>query len=430
MSSRLLAGLLAVLMMVAGAEAAPDEPADLKARVARLVEQLGMADKDVAAETELIKLGPDVLPLLPGSDAKLTPKQTERLKTIRTTLVEAQVMKDLAPRTVTLQNKSIKLGEALDQIKKQTGFEIVDRREGGDNPKFTLDLQKATFWQALDTVAKEADVQIDLYNQDGKVGIKEGPYRTLPISYSGMFRVAVKKLATVRDLGEDVHTCTVTLEIAWEPRFRPLFMQSQAEGVTVQDDKGVALKAAVAGGGGRSPIKSRLATEAQVMLEAPRRGVNSLGLLKGNFSIVGPSKMLEFQFDKLAKVDKKTPLSKAPSKTQEGVTIRLRELTTESELWTVGVVLEYPPDGPDFESFESWLVNNEAQLQNKAGKLFGPGGYEIDEQQGSTGIITYRFVEENGLKLDKPENFKLIYRTPGMISKVPIKFEFKDVPLP
>lgn len=430
MSSRLLAGLVCALLVISSASTAPDAPADLKAKVARLVEQLGIPDKEVAAETELIKLGPDVLPLLPGADAKLTPKQKERLKTIRNTLVEAQVLKDLAPRTVTLQNRSIKLAEALDQVKKQTGIEIIDRREGGDNPSFKIDLQKATFWQALDTIAKEADVQIDLYDKDGKVGLKDGPYRTLPISYSGMFRVTVKKLSTVRDLAEDVHTCTVTLEIAWEPRFRPLFMQTQAEGVTVQDDKGVALKSVVLGGSGRAPIKGKLATEAQVMLEAPRRGVNSLGLLKGNFSIVGPSKMLEFSFDPLAKVDKKTPLEKAPFKTQEGVTVRLREVTTEPELWTIGVVLEYPPDGPDFESFESWLVNNDAQLQNKAGKVFGPGGYEIDDQQGSTGVITYRFVEENGLKLDKPEKFKLIYRTPGTISRVPIKFEFKDVPLP
>jgi hypothetical protein len=431
MSSRVIFGAFVMFILSATSlQAAPDAPADLKARVDRLVEQLRIPDRQVAAETELIKLGPDVLPLLPGADAKLTDEQKQRLKTIRSTLVEAQVLRDLAPRTVTLQNRAIKLAEALDQLKKQTGVEVVDRREGGDNPTLKLDLQKATFWQALDTIAKEADVQIDLYDKDGNVGIREGPFRTLPVSYSGMFRVAVKRLSTVRDLGEDVHTCTATLEIAWEPRFRPLFMQSQPDTLTVQDDKGVALKSNVVGGGGRAPVKGRLATEAQVVLEAPRRGVNHLGLLKGSFSIVGPSKMLEFNFDRLAKVDKRTPIEKTPSLTKEGVTVHLRELTTEADLWTIGVLLDYPAEGPDFESFESWLVNNEASLQNKAGKRFGPGGYEIDEQQGSKALITYRFVEENGLKLDKPESFKLVYRTPGTISKVPIKFEFKDVPLP
>src|SRR5579859_5467786 len=158
MSARITFGLFVAVILVNPLQAAPDAPADFKATVARLVEQLGIRDKQVAAETELIKLGPDVLPYLPGSDAKLSDEQKQRLKTIRTTLVEAQVLKDLAPRTVTLQNRAIKLSEALDQLKKQTGTEVIDRRDGGDNPALKLDLQKATFWQAVDTIAKEADV--------------------------------------------------------------------------------------------------------------------------------------------------------------------------------------------------------------------------------------------------------------------------------
>ena len=44
--------------------------------------------------------------------------------------------------------------------------------------------------------------------------------------------------------------------------------------------------------------------------------------------MIGPSKMLEFTFDQLAKVDKQTPADKVPTKTQENVTIKLREFTT------------------------------------------------------------------------------------------------------
>jgi hypothetical protein len=411
--------------------AVPEAPADLKARVARLVEQLGMPDKQVAAQTELIKLGPDVLPLLPTDDAKLSPKQKDRLKEIRATLTEAQVLKDLAPRLVTLQNKSIRLTEALDQIKKQTGEEVVDRREAADNPTLKLDLQKATFWQAVDTVAKEADLRVSLREEDGKVTLREGPYRALPTSYSGMFRVTILRIATVRDLDRDVHQSTVDMEIAWEPRFHPLFRQSQPENLVVQDDKGVALKSVVPEGGGRLPVRNKLTADVQVMLEAPRRGVNHLGLLKGSFSIVGPSKMLAFTFDPLTKIERNTPAEKAPSKTVEGVTVRLRELTTENDLWTLGVQLDYPHNALEFESFESWLVHNEATIENKAGKRFPPtGGYEIVDQEGNKANINYRFVEEKGLVLGKPENWKLVYRTPGTISKVPIKFEFKDVPLP
>ena len=76
--------------------------------------------------------------------------------------------------------------------------------------------------------------------------------------------------------------------------------------------------------GGRSPSTKKLTHEVNVMLEAPRRGVNHLGLLKGSFSVVGPSKMLYFTFDRLVKVPKQTPVAKMPSQTRDGVTVHHR----------------------------------------------------------------------------------------------------------
>src|SRR5581483_5939394 len=182
--------------------------------------------------------------------------------------------------------------------------------------------------------------------------------------------------------------------------------------------------------GGRASVQGRLTTEVEVPLEAPRRAVGTLGVLKGGFDMIGPSKMLVFSFDNLAKVDRKTPADMLPASTQEGVTIRMREFNMEPDVWTVSFLLEYPDGGPEFESFESWLVNNKIQLVNKEGKGYNDAGYEIDEQAGNKAVVTYRFAEEKGLVLGKPENWKLTYRTPGVIAKVPIDFEFKDLPLP
>ena len=76
--------------------------------------------------------------------------------------------------------------------------------------------------------------------------------------------------------------------------------------------------------------------------------------------VTGPSEMLSFTWDKLAKIDKKADYQK---KTNKGVSVTLRELRQEGaagdQVWTVGLFLEYPPDGPKFESFQSWIVNNE-----------------------------------------------------------------------
>lgn len=410
--------------------AVPETQSDLKNKVLILVEQLGNPAKQVSAETELLKLGPDVLAFLPGPDAKLSPAQKERLKTIRTTLQEALVLKEMGPRLVNLQNDAIPLSQALDQLHKQTELLVEDRRKAGtDNPTLKLNLQKATFWQALDAIAKEADLQISLFERDGKLAIVDGPHRAQQVCYSGMFRIAFQRITNFLDFQTEAHYCQVHLEIAWEPRFQPLFLQSKPESIVVHDDKGVGLTVPE-NGNNKAPLQGQLSTEVQMTFQAPRRSALKLGMLKGVYEVTGPVKMLDFVFDKLAKVDKRTPKEQIPMQVKEGVSVKLREFTTESDLWTVGFLLEYPPDGPEFESFESWLVNNQIHLEDKQGKRFPPGGYEIDEESARRAVVTYRFVEENGLVLGKPENWKLLYRTPGLIAKVPIQFEFKDLPLP
>src|SRR5437868_11912363 len=151
MYARRSLGLALALLAPLALLAAPEDAAELKVKVLRLVEQLGIPAKQVAAETELLKLGPDVLPYLPDDKAKLTPAQRERLRSIRATLQEAQVLRELAPKTVTLQNPSIPLSQALEQLKQQTGMEVADLREDKTaDANLKLNLQQAPFWQAVD----------------------------------------------------------------------------------------------------------------------------------------------------------------------------------------------------------------------------------------------------------------------------------------
>ncbi len=104
MNAHRFLGLALAFSVPLALAAAPEDAADLKAKVQRLVEQLGIPAKQVAAETELLKLGPDVLPYLPGEKAKLTPAQRERLRSIRATLQEAQVLRELVATPVSQEN--------------------------------------------------------------------------------------------------------------------------------------------------------------------------------------------------------------------------------------------------------------------------------------------------------------------------------------
>ncbi|HEV3258247.1 MAG TPA: hypothetical protein VG013_15300 [Gemmataceae bacterium] len=397
---------------------AAEPDAALQANVKRLMEQL--ADKDparqTAAEAALLKLGPDILPLLPESSPN------KRLKTIRRTLRDARIRQGLAPQTFTLQDRAMPLSKTLKALAGQTAVPVADRRQNKEvDPKLRLNLNRVTFWQGLDAIAREADLRVDLYQPDGTIALVDGPHRELPVSYHGLFRVVVKGVELVRDFETEAHLCRARLEIAWEPRFQPLFLQARPEALEIKDDRGIALKS-TAGASGRTSVGRGHVVETQVLMEAPPRAVKAIGLLRGTIGMVGPSSTLTFTFDKLAGKERQS---------KDGVTVTLREFDTQPERWTVRFLLQYPPDDPDFDSFESWLVTSQIHLVKKGTrKGFGPGSYESDTRPGHRATFTYDFVEENGLVLGKPADWKLVYQLPGPIIELPVKFEFKDLPLP
>ena len=341
----------------------------------------------------------------------------------------AQRARDLTPRTFSLRESSISLTQALQALAQQAGVEVADRRQDrSDNFKIKLDLDKVPFWQALDTIAREADLRVSLYQKDGKIALVDGPHQTLPVSYSGIFRVVVQELDVVRILETGAHLCRAHLEIAWEPRFQPLFLESRPEGLELKDDRGNTLKP-LENGSGRAAVTKPLALDTQVVMQAPTRQAHSIDL-KGALTLVGPSKMLRFTFDNLAKIERGN-VKQERQQSQEGVTVKMTEFAVEPERWTARFALQYPAEGPDFESFESWLVNSEIYLEKAAGKQrLRPATDDLNEQPGHRALAVYYFTEENGQELGKAADWKLVYRLPGTILRVPVRFEFKDLALP
>lgn len=339
-------------------------------------------------------------------------------------------------KKVTIQEKEIELSKALAEITKQTGNDVVDRRQGKDDVKIRLDLKGVTFWQALDAVAKAADANVAVFERDMKVALTDGPFQALPTSYDGMFRIRIKRIQIAHNLETDGKQALFTMEIAWEPRFQPLFIEGQADDLYIEDDKGRTVELPEPNRGQASTSK-RNAVEVIVRTNAPQRTANSLKLLKGKLMVTGPSEVLSFTWDKLAKIDKKADYQK---KTNKGVSVTLRELRQEGaagdQVWTVGLFLEYPPDGPKFESFQSWIVNNEIHFVREKDGLkqqMPPNlGYETDDQSDTKALIRYRFGDEPDRKvfLGKFADWSLVYKTPGRVVEVPVNFEFKGLSLP
>src|SRR5262249_24119591 len=151
--------------------------AALRDRVLQLVDRLDAPKPDVreAATASLIKLGPKILPLLPDPAAIKSTERKERRERVRAALRKDEAEINPNASRVTIQGKGIRLSEALQQLQKQTGNVITDLREqlGAEatNPSLDLDLRDKPFFEALDEVARQAEVGTNFFTGDGSIGI-------------------------------------------------------------------------------------------------------------------------------------------------------------------------------------------------------------------------------------------------------------------
>jgi hypothetical protein len=320
--------------------------------------------------------------------------------------------------------------DALKEISKQTKIAVEDRRRKKEARAINLNLKDATFWQALDTIAKQADARISLYERDGVPALVDGPHVIFPVSYNGVFRIALKRLVASRDLETANSYQVATLELAWEPHFRPFLLETRPKSFALRDDQNRELPIKEEGGG-QAPVEGRLAMTFDVRLPAIPRPSVRMGLLQGELSVIGADKLLAFTFDTLDVLQKDAGKR---ALTQDGVMAKVSKIQLDADVWTVEMTLEYPPGGPKFESFQSWLVNNETYLKRPSGdqRLRNNGGYALESSSSNRAVLTYHFKDEKGsaVKRGKPADWKLIYVTPGVISESAVPFSFKDVELP
>ena len=415
---------------------APAPPPDLKEKVKALVEQLAGKDtaKQQAAAAALIKLGPDVLPLLPPVSDKPDEGLNKVLAPVRKALREQRVQRDLTPLPITIESDDMPLSKALESIAKRTGITVEDKRDMGDDPHYKLRIKNMTFWQALDSLAQEADARVNFYEGDGKLALVKRPenYQDPPVSYDRLFRTAVKRITAVRNLEGEQSQYMATLEVAWESRFHPFMLEVKPGDLTFRDDNNRVLTLEQ-GESNKQAVSHRNAVTFDVALPSLERKAAKLGLFKGSLTMVGPTHMDTFSFEStLAEMDKDP---KARQLTRDGVTVKVGQLDLAKDHWTLTMELEYPGEGPQFESFESWLVFNEIYLKKKESlveQTFSTNSYVIESSSGNKAVVSYHFTDEPRKKFirGKPEDWTVVYKTPGMILNVPVNFEFKDLPLP
>ncbi|HWG46481.1 MAG TPA: hypothetical protein VN688_27210 [Gemmataceae bacterium] len=340
------------------------------------------------------------------------------------------------PKQFTLQADKVMLSQAIEELTRQTGIHVKDVR-GVPDAAIRLDLKKATFWQALDAIAAAGDARIRLYPTSGRIVLdKRGAsYRQPPISYDGRFRLSLTKMTAVRDLeiretDPDHAAYTAAIEVAWDPELQPLFLETRPHGVRLVDDKKHVITVSEEGSS-LAPVDGLIALGIEVRLPALTRSVAQINTLEGELSMIGPSKMLAFTFESLDMLAQRSSNDPERKQVQEGVTCHIRKVILDRQRWTIQVVLDYPPGMKQLDSNQSWVVNNQMTLVSCDGKKrFASSEYALEMATAQHAILSYHFRDKGGMVRGKAGDWTLRYRTPANLIEMPIKFAFKDIPLP
>ena len=331
---------------------------------------------------------------------------------------------ELTARQLKLKSGEATLSEVLAELEKQTGNRVADRRTARrDDPK--LKLRPGTFWQTLDAIGEQTGIA---FTPHGGVALVDTPYRKATTVYHGPFRFAIKNIAVNRDDELQTHNAHVTISVAWEPRFAPMYLNLKNAEVTVgkHTEKLVA--------GGIEAVFGAGATKIELSAPAPPRAAMRIDSIKGEIRVVGAPKMLEFTFDKLGPLTQKNPREAE----QEGVTIRLSEVKQFANRWQVTLQIVNPPGAiSGLESFQLpyWTNNNRLWLtwtdpQTKRTSTLEPSGDSYQDTKDGR-IINFTFTPQGDTPLPpKTAAVTLRYRTPNRVLAFTVPFEFQNLALP
>lgn len=326
----------------------------------------------------------------------------------------------ITPSLVTLKRRDIRLHDALQELKNQTGYIVLDMRkpfgQPVSNPILSLDLDQHPFWQALDDIAKQAGLSIvHRHAADGGIGLQKRQDDDQPVSYSGPFRIAIKDLLSHRSFADGHRSLEVKLVVAWEPRYQPMLLKLEPQAIMVTREDGKH-ETAQAGGKGKLALTG-LAGELSIRLTLPPRSHSKLRLLAGEFVVLVPPGKLQMAFEKPAQ---------GMTKSEQGVTVKLVRMDTQRQPWTLTVSLQYPAGALDLESHEGGMVNAICYLETEGTRINSTRS--IAPQEGGPIHITYYFDPPE--KAAKLADYTLIFQAPATPVRYPLRFKFADVPLP
>jgi hypothetical protein len=402
--------------------------------VAELVAQLDAPQKAARdeAEKKLIALGPAVVDRLPKLGPDASAEVETRLSRVRMAHYRARAEASVSATTVTLAVKDAPLENLLADIEKQTKNHLVDFRERfGQEAKpitITLDAGKQPFWKTIDALTAQAGMEVYHFSGEDGLAFVAAPHAAAPakdsvvkaVSYSDAFRIEAKRVTAIRSpASAEPGELRVELEVAWEPRLKPLFLTSRMSKVEARDDQGATIEPGNAELAAEIPPQGK-SCRAEVVLPfiAPPRASQSIKTLKGTFEVLIPAEHHTFRFAKLDDSGKQEQKAAA-------VTVSIEEPRKNGDLVQIALTLKYDNPANALESHRAWFYKNPCYLLAADGTKTPPGTIELTRQSDDSLSLNLLFAPEEDWSKQT-----LIYQAPADIVSLPVTYQFSDLPLP
>ena len=410
---------------------AQEEELGLIDKIETLQQQL--ASDDVAerdkAEAELISMGPSVLDYLEASGEDAPTDLRERVTRVRTTLEKSAADQFTEPSEVTIKG-SMTVGDALEKIMAQTRNEVEVSDASQLDIAIKMDLEKASFWKAIEQVTTQAGLQVDRYGNRKPGQLMLAPSQPVaPDSVSATPRIPSDSakifLAQVLRVDSSANLLsprqdftTISLLVRWEPRLRPISLQIPMGKVSITDEFGDSIMLANPREVVYGMVQPEI-PEVEFSLRLPRvdRQIEEIKSLKATVDAVLPGRAELFRFKKVSRLKSGHKISKAGAHVSYGGTRK------NEDVYSVKVSLSFDEENNALESHQGWVFQNEVYLLDDEGKREDALSLETLQQDNERVTVNYYFLEE-------PGDRTLVYRTPSTIVKLPVELELTKIPMP
>lgn len=334
---------------------------------------------------------------------------------------------------VTISKKNMSLSDTLTEFARQTSIAIQDERIALTDPAFDWQFDNANPWQVLDRIAEKIHAKLKPYVSGNAIALRDGGL-SKHRSYSGPVRCLLKKISVSKDFQDGEVDARLRTEFAWGPFLQPYYLEVEKFSATYaspsEDDKVIRYTGK---NGGEIPVTGKKGIDLDLRIPFAKDAPQRLISVEGTLVVKTASAMMNVTFADIGKIfDKNESLATE----KNGVSVTVRDFATFAKgHWTMELEIAYPPGGPDFDSYQSWLGNNKIQLTNRqdAKIVFQPRDLDIDVLQLNSrkATILCRFVERTGTpRLENPSDWILEYRIPERVVEIRLPFSFENIDVP